>query len=129
MNKALIIFLNNNIDIESAYKSLTEYSLAVKWDSQERLSIMCGDWNANIFIEIYRGEEAQDEIYKVSDGSEYEPYLNECDAFFAISFDNFEEVLDEINTLIDVTNCLQELTKGFLYYSWNQNISPPDENN
>ncbi|MGC4892869.1 hypothetical protein [Micromonospora sp. DT31] len=53
------------------------------------------------------------------------PELAACDRRFLVTFDDLDEVLDEINTLIDVQLWLQSLTKGHVLYSWNDEVSPP----
>lgn len=46
---------------------------------------------------------------------------------FEISFDDLEEVLDEINTLIDAQATLEDLTGGACYNTWNENLTLPGE--
>jgi hypothetical protein len=49
------------------------------------------------------------------------------DAYIEIKFEDLDEVLYEINTLIQVQITLQETTRGLMYCSWNQTFSVPDE--
>ncbi|NJC13849.1 hypothetical protein F4558_003675 [Micromonospora profundi] len=44
---------------------------------------------------------------------------------FLVTFDDFEEVIDEMNTLIDVSLHLQDITRGYVVRSWNREVSPP----
>jgi hypothetical protein len=60
-------------------------------------------------------------------GRKYRTLAAECDAYVEIKFDNLDEVLDEINTLIQVQSTLQKATGGLLYCSWNQSFSGPEE--
>jgi hypothetical protein len=60
-------------------------------------------------------------------GRKYRPLIAGCDTQIEITFDNLDEVLDEINTLIDVQFTLQEATGGLTYLSWNQSFSGPDD--
>lgn len=49
------------------------------------------------------------------------------DAYIEIKFESLDEVLDEINTLIQVQITLQQATGGLLYRSWNQSFTGPEE--
>jgi hypothetical protein len=53
--------------------------------------------------------------------------VNQFPRAFEISFDDLEEVLDEINTLIDAQSELEKLTGGACYNSWNENLSLPGD--
>jgi hypothetical protein len=44
---------------------------------------------------------------------------------FEVTFDELDETLDEINTLIEVQATLAHLTGGAVYRSWNGNLSLP----
>jgi hypothetical protein len=46
---------------------------------------------------------------------------------FEISFDDLDEVLDDINTLIDAQCTLEDLTGGACYNTWNDNLSMPGD--
>ena len=48
------------------------------------------------------------------------------DAQFEITFGDLDEVLDEINTLIEVQATLQGATHGYQYNAWNRQWSAPD---
>ena len=48
-------------------------------------------------------------------------------AYIEIKFESLDEVLDEINTLIQVQATLQQATGGLLYCSWNQSFSGPEQ--
>ena len=50
-----------------------------------------------------------------------------CDAYIEITFERLDEVLDEINTLIEVQASLQAATGGLLYRSWNRSFSAPED--
>ena len=54
------------------------------------------------------------------------PALASCDRRFEVMFDDLEAVLDETNTLFDVGATLQDLSKGYIQYSWNGNLLLPD---
>ena len=55
-------------------------------------------------------------------GEEYPNYrsrLKNCNASFEILFDDLSEVLNEVNTLIDIQITLQDKTDGIIFTSWN----------
>jgi hypothetical protein len=51
----------------------------------------------------------------------------DCNAYIEIRCDALDEVLNEINTLIEVQCTLQDATSALIYCSWNQSFSGPDE--
>lgn len=53
--------------------------------------------------------------------------LSRCDRRFEVHFDDLEQVLDEMNTLIQVQGELQSLTGGYAFLAWNCELVPPDE--
>jgi len=44
-----------------------------------------------------------------------------------IGIADLDEVLDEINTLIEVQCTLQDATSGYLFNSWNGEVSGPEK--
>ena len=57
----------------------------------------------------------------------YRSLIAGCDTQIEITFRDLEEVLDKINTLIDLQATLQDATGGLIYRSWNQRFSGPDD--
>ncbi|MGA3490389.1 hypothetical protein ACK8GG_20545 [Micromonosporaceae bacterium DT55] len=53
------------------------------------------------------------------------PAMAAYDRRFEVTFDDLNEALDEINTMIEVTLHLQDLTGGHVQRSWNSEVSPP----
>jgi hypothetical protein len=60
-------------------------------------------------------------------GRKYRKLIPGCDTEILIELSNVEEVLDEINTLIEVQATLQAATGGLMYLSWNHNFVGPDD--
>jgi hypothetical protein len=60
-------------------------------------------------------------------GRKYRSLIAGCDTQIEITFHDLEEVLDEINTLIDIQATLQDATRGLLYRSWNHTFSGPED--
>jgi hypothetical protein len=71
------------------------------------------------------GEHVKEDASEIGRGTDYEAAMRDCDARFEIGIDDLDEALDEINTLIEVQSVLQEATQGFLYPTWNSNLSGP----
>jgi hypothetical protein len=59
-------------------------------------------------------------------GSKHRAMAETSTAYIEIKFESLDEVLDEMNTLIQVQATLQNATKGLLYCSWNQSFSTLD---
>ena len=77
-------------------------------------------------IRLQQGEAIRREAMVVGAKSTIATDLSKCDARFEITFDPLDEVLDEINTLIEVQLTLQDATQGFLYNTWNRELTSPD---
>jgi hypothetical protein len=60
-------------------------------------------------------------------GRKYRDRIAGCDAQVEITFRNRQEVLDDMNTLIDLQHKLQSAAGGLLYRSWNQKWSGPED--
>lgn len=51
--------------------------------------------------------------------------LSRCDRCFFVDIEDFDEALDEINTMMEVQAALQDATGGVLLLSWNGHLSLP----
>ena len=51
--------------------------------------------------------------------------LSRCDRCFVVDIQDFDEALDEINTMMEVQAALQDATGGVLFLSWNGHLSLP----
>ena len=91
------------------------------------LAVTWGD-SPTLRVAVTRGEVAKVLLARLLGKSrKHRTFASSCDAYVEITFDNLEEVLDEINTLIEVQTTLQEATAGLCYRSWNQTFSTPEE--
>ena len=79
--------------------------------------------NCSCRVSFASGTDVQQESQEISANEE----LKQCDKRFQISFDDLDEVLDEINTLIEVQITLQNATRGFLWNSWNGQLTAPED--
>jgi hypothetical protein len=57
----------------------------------------------------------------------YHDLVSGCDTQVKIELSDIDEVLDEMNTLIEVQATIQQATKGLVYTSWNDNFSGPED--
>jgi hypothetical protein len=81
-----------------------------------------------LYVSIIRGEVAEILAGRLMGrGRKYRDLIPGCDTYVEITFQSLDEVLDEINTLIDVQATLQEAAGGLMYRSWNQTFSGPED--
>jgi hypothetical protein len=81
-----------------------------------------------LYISITRGEFVETLIRRLMGRRRKHRHLIPgCDTQIEITFDNLDEVLNEINTLIDIQATLQDATGGLLYRSWNDSFSGPED--
>lgn len=112
-----IMFNNKNVDLEIVAQKLTDSGMDV-WKDKNHISTSWDD-GPILFISHQQGEDVLEESKRIGKGSEFERTLNNCNSRFTISFDDLEDALDEINTLIEVQCTVQDLTNGILYNNWN----------
>lgn len=93
----------------------------------EPFALRWGD-GPTLYASIIRGEVAAVLAGRLMGrGRKHRALADASDAYIEIKFESLDEVLDEINTLIQVQVTLQQATGGLLYRSWNQSFSGPDE--
>ncbi len=116
-----ILFHKPNFALTEAASLLKEHGLNGEQQNEELLV----SWHngPTLRVSFASGTDVQQESQEISTKEE----LSQCDKRFQISFDDLDEVLDEINTLIEVQITLQNATRGFLWNSWNGQLSAPEE--
>jgi hypothetical protein len=81
-----------------------------------------------LYVSITRGKFVETVIRGlVGQRRKHRTLLPGCDTEILIELSNVDEVLDEINTLIEVQCALQEATGGLMYMSWNHHFAGPDD--
>lgn len=70
----------------------------------------------------------REEAEELGEGTPHAAELSRCDVRFEILIDDLNGVLDETNTLIDVQLTLQDATSGFMFNTWNQELTGPEKN-
>ena len=114
----MILCSSDRANLDDALAALERDGLTVERDNDK---LICFRDNSPRFtIYLNQGEEVQAEAKTM--GEEYPNYrskLKNCDARFEIYFADLGEVLNEINTLIDIQLTLQDATEGIVFTSWN----------
>jgi len=104
--------------LHDAQTALENYGLTVE---NENNKLLCFRDNSPRFsVHMNTGEDVQIEAKELgAENPNYRSRLSKCDRRFEVSFDSLDEVLNEINTLIDIQFALQEITEGVVFTSWN----------
>jgi hypothetical protein len=72
-----------------------------------------------------RSRTSPSEAAEIGRGTEHAEAMAAFDARFEVEFDDLEDALDEINTLMEVQGALQDASQGYLFLPWNANICKP----
>ena len=114
----MILFPSNRANLDDAQTALDKDYLTVERDNNRLVCFW--DNSPKFTIYLNQGEEVLAEAKTM--GEEYPNYrskLKNCDARFEIYFADLSEVLNEINTLIEIQLTLQDATEGIVFTSWN----------
>lgn len=125
MSECMVFFQSDKCNLEDAYQSLVNYGLTVKLDRNRLLCFR--DDSPQFTILLVTGEHIQHEAVEIARSTPQARAMNQCDARFEVFFDDLNQVLDEINTLMDVHGALQDASGGFLFTPWNGNLTEPWE--
>ena len=122
-NAGMVFFRGGTADLEAAARSLSGYRLTVR---REGDTLIAGYPDSPQFqIGLATEEHVQLEAAEIGEGTPYAKEMSACTARFEISVDDFDEAIDEINTLMEVQSALQEASQGYLFLPWNGNLSEP----
>lgn len=118
---SFIMFQNDDLQLEIAEQKLRDAGLKVEKINNE----LKASWDngPELIVSYSSGEKVQQDSERLGNGSEYENELKSCQSRFEISFDDIDDVLDEMNTLIEVQGTLQDISDGISFNSWNQQLS------
>jgi len=95
----------------------TEEPFAVRWHD-----------GPTLFVSVQRGRYVETVIRGlVGQRRKHRTLIAGCDTQIKIELSDVEEVLNEINTLIDVQSTLQAATRGLMFMSWTHNFAGPDD--
>ncbi len=124
-HQCLILFHQPDFDLARANALLTERGLSVT-SNGDSLFVRWSD-GPTLGVALRRGPKVQAEATKIGRGTSHAVALAACDAQLEISVADLEEVLDEMNTLIETQATLQSATGGWMFNTWNEQLSAPDE--
>jgi hypothetical protein len=122
-DSCLVFFRSPACDLDAAADSLAGSGLTVRRQGDQLTVGRPG--SPELCVRLAVGEWVRTEAAEVGEGTPHAAALRECDARFEISFDSLDEVLDEINTLMEVQGALQDASRGFLFLPWNGSVSEP----
>ena len=114
----MILCSSDRANLDEARTELEQDGLTVERDNDK---LICFRDNSPRFtIYLNHGEEVRAEAKTMyEEYPNYRSKLKNCDARFEIYFADLSEVLNEINTLIDIQLTLQDTTEGIVFTSWN----------
>ncbi len=112
-------------DLNGAARLLAEQGLDVAADGQA-LVVQWEDDGPALRIRLSAAPHVNAEAIEIAEGTAHAAGMSRCNARFEIDIDDLDETLDEINTLIEVQATLQDATDGYLFNSWNGELSAPD---
>ena len=125
-NDVSMIFFKSSdfrIGIDDASESLKGRGLQVV-RSANSLSVQWDDGPA-LVVSMPAGPHVTEEAVAIGKETSFASAMSQCDTRFEIGIEDLDETLDEINTLIEVQSALQEATNGYLFNSWNDQLSGP----
>ena len=120
-NSCMVFFRSGACDLDAAARALAECRLTVTRNG-DQLMIRRGG-SPEFRVSLVREDWVQQEAVEIGAGTPHAAALGKCDARFEISFDSLDEVLDEINTLMEVQGTLQDASRGILFLPWNGELS------
>lgn len=123
MSECMVFFQSNKCNLEDAYQCLVSYGLTV--NRYEKKLLCFKNDSPQFTIGLATGEHIQQEAEEIAKDTPHTEAMSRCNARFEVFFDDLDEVLDEINTLMDVQGALQDASGGFLFTPWNGNLTKP----
>lgn len=115
----------SDVSIEGAERLLAARGLQVARDGAA-LSVRWGN-GPELSVAFSAESHVPEEAAELGGGTPFAAELSQCDSRFELSIDDLDAALDEMNTLIEVQCTLQDATRGYLFNSWNGELSGPEE--
>lgn len=119
----MVFFRAGTCDLAGAAASLREHGLDVSQVSD--VLVASSAESPQFRILVSSAPHVQTEACEIAVGTPHEAAMRECTARFEIEFDDLDEALDEINTLIEVQAALQEASNGYLFVPWSGQLCEP----
>lgn len=122
-SSCFVFFRSGACTLQLAEQELQRYKLNVRQDGND---LLVGRPGAPVFrITLTEQPHVRREAKEIARGTEHEGTMGQCDARFEITIDDLEQVLEEINTLMEVQGALQDASSGYLFLPWNGLIAKP----
>lgn len=116
---AYVMFQNPQIKLKDVVNVLRKRKLDVTLH-EDALLIM-NEGEASIGIRLNRDPEARQVAMELAVGTDYSDSLRRCDARFEIGpYDK-----DNADAILRVSHALQDLTRGFVYQTWDKHLAAP----
>jgi hypothetical protein len=123
--RSVVFFHRPGFGLDQADAALRQSKLTVLREG-ETVAVFWDEQSPRLFVRFVQGEGVRKDAVKISRGTLLAGLMNGFDSAFEISFRDLDEVLDEINTLIEVQTILREATDGVVARSWNDELSGPE---
>jgi len=125
---SFILFQAGQGDLDTAAIALAERGLPVERAMGRYGDTLTVAYSDDPALHITYAQEpyVQEEAEEIGAGTPFADALLLCDARFEILIDDLDAALDEINTLIEVQLTLQHPINGFLFNTWNGQLSGPE---
>ena len=112
-----------SVSLLAAVRVLVKRGLTISVDAGG-LCVCWGD-GPTLRISLNQAAHVAIEAARIGENTEFSAAMKRCNARFEIIINDLEEVLDEINTLIEVQATLQEFTGGYMFSAWNNQLTGP----
>jgi hypothetical protein len=121
----LVFFRSGSCDLDDAARAMADRGLTVSRRADDLIAGYPG--SPEFRVVVATGDHVKIEAAESGEGTPHQAAMAECDIRFEVFFDDLAEVLDEINTFIEVETALQEASRGFIFLPWNGHLSGPDD--
>jgi hypothetical protein len=125
----LIFFRSGRCDLDTAAEALANRGMTVQRATREFGDELTVGYPRGPKLRVAFVQEpyVREEATEISDGTPHAEAMSRCDARFEVLIDDLDEVLNEINTLIEVQLTLQDAAGGFLFNTWNGELAVPGD--
>ena len=119
----MVFFRHGACDIDRAVNALKEHRFHVARKGKKLTARQPGKHEFR--IELVTDDYVREEAEEIGADTPYAEAMKECGSRFEIFIDDLDAALDEINSLMEVQSALQDASQGYLFLSWNGNLSEP----
>ena len=119
----MVFFRPGECDLDAAERALKGYRFSVVRSGLALVAQQKG--KPEFRISLSSGCAVRQEAEEIGADTPYAEAMRECGSRFKVVFDDLDAVLDECNSLMEAEVALQEASQGYLFLSWNGNLSEP----